>query len=142
MMGYLFFWGARFVIAVIAELVSLQVISIWFAVGAAGAFTATLFDVGFTGQLAIFVLVSVFLLLITRPLMAKIRVKNAPAMNADKDIGKSAVVIEEINALRGTGRVRINGVDWIALSESGEMIAPDTVVTVTDVQGAKLIVRV
>ena len=140
-MGYFLFWGALFVIAVAAEIASLQLISIWFAVGAAGAFTAALFDMGFTGQLAIFVLVSLFLLIITRPILAKLRVKHAPAMNADKDIGESAVIIEEVNAARGTGRARINGVDWMAVSETGEVLPPDTIVTVTDVQGAKLIVR-
>ena len=35
-MIYLIFWGVIFVVTVIAELATLQLISIWFAVGAAG----------------------------------------------------------------------------------------------------------
>ena len=37
-MVYLIFWGVIFVLAVIAEVLTLQLTSIWFAVGAGGAF--------------------------------------------------------------------------------------------------------
>ena len=141
MVPYLIFWGVICVLAVIVEFASMQLVSIWFAFGAAGAFIGTLADLGFTGQLGIFVLVSLLLLLVTRPFLAKLRVKQTPPMNADKDIGKQAVVIETVDAAHGTGRVRANGVDWSAVSETGEVLEVKTIVTVSRVDGAKLIVR-
>ena len=39
----LIFWGALFIVLVIAESISLQLVSIWFAVGSAAAFIASLF---------------------------------------------------------------------------------------------------
>ncbi|MBQ5335524.1 MAG: NfeD family protein [Oscillospiraceae bacterium] len=141
MVGYLIFWGVIFVLAVAMEVASMQLVSIWFAIGAVGAFIGALADLGFTGQLGVFVLVSLLLLLVTRPFLAKLRVKQTPPMNADKDIGKQAVVIETVDAAMGTGRVRTNGVDWIAVSETGEILEARTIVTVTHVDGAKLIVR-
>ena len=140
-MHYLILWGAVFIFAVIAECASLQLVSIWFAVGAAGAFTAAFFGAGFTLQFGIFVAVSLLLLIATRPLLKKLRVKKTPAMNADRDIGDTAVVIEEVHPELGTGRARNNGIDWIAVSEDGSVIPKDTVVTITSVEGAKLIVR-
>lgn len=139
-MGYLIFWGIVFVLALILEMLSMQLTSIWFAVGAAGAFAAAFFGIGIIGQLAIFVLVSLILLLATRPLLAKLRVKHAPPMNADKDIGGTAVIIETVDALHGTGRARINGVDWIAVSLNGDILPEKTVVSVVAVDGAKLVV--
>lgn len=140
-MGYLLFWGVIFVVMLIAEIASMQLVSIWFAVGAAGAFVAAMMNVSFAVQLAIFVIVSVLLLLLTRPLLTKLRVKQQPRTNADLNIGETAVVIEDIDPALGTGRARLGGVDWIAVSESGENIPVDTVVMVTRVDGAKLFVR-
>ena len=140
-MGYLIFWGAVFVVMLIAEFASMQLVSIWFAAGAAGAFAAAMLNLSFTAQLLIFVILSVFLLLITRPLLAKLRVKQQPRTNADLNIGQTAVVIEEINPALGTGRATLGGVDWIAVSESGNNIPAKTVVMVTRVDGAKLVVR-
>ena len=140
-MIYLIFWGVIFVVTVIAELATLQLISIWFAVGAAGAFFAAFRGLGFAGQLAVFVLLSFLLLILTRPLMKVMRVRFVPPMNADKSIGETAVVLEEINPALDTGRVRSKGVDWHAVSETGEILPPDSIVIVTKVDGAKLIVR-
>lgn len=140
-MVYLIFWGVIFVATVIAEAMSMQLVSIWFAFGAAGAFCATLADWGFTAQLTVFVLVSGLLLLITRPLLKKLRVKHTPPMNAEKGIGETAVVIEEIDPERGTGRARQGGVDWMAVSETGVVIPVNSIVIISQIDGAKLIVR-
>lgn len=141
MMEFLIFWGILFLIAVAAEIASMQLVSIWFAVGSIGAFIAALCGLGFTAQLAIFVLVSLLLLLATRPLLRSIRVSKIIPTNADQNIGKTAVIIEQIDPARGTGRARANGVDWIAVSETGDSLPPETVVTIVRVEGAKLIVR-
>lgn len=140
-MGYLIFWGVIFVAALIAEIASMQLVSIWFAVGAAGAFVAAMLNLGFAAQLAIFVLVSVILLLATRPMLAALRVKRQPRTNADLNVGETAVVIEEVNPALGTGRAKLGGVDWMAVSETGSIIPAETIVMITRVEGAKLYVR-
>lgn len=139
-MGYLLFWGIIFIVALIAEIASMQLVSIWFAVGAVGAFGASMLHLPFWAQLAVFVLLSVILLLVTRPLLTKLRVKQQLRSNADLNLGEKAVVIETIDGAHGTGRVRLNGVDWMAVSETGSIIPADTVVTVMRVEGAKLFV--
>ena len=139
-MGFYVFWGVVFVLAVVAEFATMQLVSIWFAMGAVGAFIGVLCGLGFTGQLAVFVLVSLVLLIGTRPFLKKLRVKQTPPMNADKDIGKQAVVIETIDSAHGTGRAKANGVDWIAVTEDDDVIPVDTIVRIQRIDGAKLVV--
>ena len=110
MMGELIFWGIVFVAALIAELASFQLVSIWFAVGAAGAFAASMMHMGFAAQLGIFAAVSAALLLVTRPLLKRLRVDQQLRTNADLNIGEKAVVIEEVDAAHGTGRVRADNI--------------------------------
>ena len=141
MVKYLIFWGIIFILAAIAECTTMQLIPIWFAVGALAAVIAALCGLGFTAQFAVFVFASFLLLLLTRPLLRGLKVKNVAVMNAQRDIGASAQVIEEINPALGTGRVRVNGVDWIAVSEMGDVIPKDSVVIISQIDGAKLVVH-
>ena len=140
-MGNMIFWGVVFVLAAAAEAGTLQLVSIWFAVGAVAAFFACFADLSFTAQLGVFVGVSIFLLLVTRPFLSKLRVKQTPPMNAEKGIGQTAVVIQEVNPALGTGRARHNGVDWTAVSEDGSVIPVESVVIISRIDGAKIIVR-
>lgn len=137
---HLILWGVVFAIMVVAELSTMQLVSIWFAAGALAAFIGAICEVSFVAQLILFTAISIVLLVFTRPLLKKVTVNKVQPTNADLDIGKTAVVIEEINNTSGTGRVRISGVDWKAVSGDGSVIPSDTVVTVTAVQGAKLTV--
>jgi len=135
-------WAIAFVAFVVAELSTVQLISIWFALGALAAMLATHFtDVSVMSQLGIFIAVTAVLLAITFPLVRKRLNKKKTATNNDLDIGQSAAVIEEINIDKGSGRVRLNGIDWSAAPEDLEqIISVGSIVVVKDVQGSKLIV--
>ena len=73
--------------------------------------------------------------------MSRRKKKGYIPTNSELEIGRTAKVIEEINANSGTGRVRVGGVDWSAVSSDDSIIPNDTVVTVTEVKGAKLTVK-
>lgn len=135
-------WAVAFVIFVIAEIATVQLVSIWFAVGAIiTLIISALFNLGLAAQLGVFILSSGAFLLITLPLVKKYRKAGFIPTNASLDIGKSAKVIEEISVDKGTGRVTLSGVDWRAVPEKENDIIPEgSIVTVKDVQGAKLVV--
>ena len=136
------FWAALVVIFVIAEIATVQLVSIWLAAGALVTMVCTyFFTIPLVGQLLIFLLSSGLFLAISWPMLKKARNKGFVSTNADLDIGKKAVVIEEISQDAGTGRVTLNGVDWSAISADGSVIPKDSVVTVTEVNGAKLKVQ-
>ena len=79
------------------------------------------------------------LLILTRPLVRKIQ-HNTEKTNYELDVGKTAVVTEDIDNEFSVGRVKLNGVNWEARSEDGAKISAGSVVTVKEVDGAKLIV--
>ena len=138
---YLYIWLAAFVLFAAVEFVtSMALISIWFAVGSLAALILSAFDVPLWIQLLVFILVSAILLICTRPIAKKLN-KNNIDTNLEINIGKTAKVIEDINNSKATGRVRLKGVDWSAVSETGELIEKDSHVTVTRIEGSKLYVK-
>lgn len=137
------FWAIVFVLFVAAELATVQLISIWFAVGALVTliFTVIFEDTTLLSQLGIFILASGIFLLITFPWIKKRRNKGHISTNQELYIGMTASVIEEIDRDKGTGRVTLSGVDWNAVPhESGLVIPTGSIVVVEKVMGTKLAV--
>ena len=61
--------------------------------------------------------------------------------NADRTIGKECVVTEEIDNLRGTGAVSVDGKIWTARLEQEDGRAPKgSVVKAVRIEGVRLIV--
>lgn len=132
-------WGGLFVLTVVAEIISQQLISIWFAAGALAAFVAACFGASPVIQCVLFVAVSVLLLVCTRPIVKKVFTFGIKDTNT-QEIGRIAVVIQPIDPIKGTGRVRLDGVDWIAVSQNGAVIPEQTSVRIEAVEGTKLFV--
>lgn len=132
-------WAIMVVIFVIVEIATVQLVSIWLAAGAFVTMIATFFfEISLMGQLGIFLGSSAVFLVMSIPFIKKRMKAVHIATNSELDIGKSAIVIEEINRDKGTGRVSLSGVDWSAYSSDGEVIPKGEVVTVSGVKGAKL----
>lgn len=135
------FWIVILAAAVLLEAVTFALISVWFAFGALAGLLAAALGAPMWLQFTLFIIVSAILLILTRPLLKKLFPGRFTPTNSELSVGKTAVVIEDIDTAQGKGRVRLNGVDWIAVSDSGDNIPKDTVVTVTEVRGAKLAVK-
>ena len=141
-MPVVLFWVIIMALALILEAATVSLISIWFAAGAVAALiTASATDNVFI-QVVVFTLVTAVCIFFTRPFLKKIMPQKATPTNSELNVGKSAVTIEEIDNARGTGRIKLDGVDWRAVSADGSVVPKDTVVTVTEVQSAKLIVSI
>ena len=63
--------GLRFVILLIIEIVTMGLTTIWFAGGASAAMAAGLIGLGTGIQILVFLVVSVLLLVLTRPIAVK-----------------------------------------------------------------------
>ena len=136
------FWALITLAFVIAEIITIQLVSIWFAAGAFITMICTYaFQPGFVTELIIFIVTSAVLLVVTFPLLKNWRHVKHVGTNSELEVGKTASVIEEVDRDKGTGRVRLSGVDWSAVSADGDDIIPvGSIVTVVRVQGAKLFV--
>lgn len=137
----LIFWVVMLVVLLVVEAVTAQMVTIWFAAGAAAAIAAELLGAQVWLQWIVFVAVSAITLVATRPLVRKLTRTKVQPTNADRCIGQTAVVVEEINNIEGKGQVHVNGVVWTARSSDGSVFRKDEKVTVEKIDGVKLIVK-
>lgn len=135
-----YLWAIAFVVFLLLEVsTSMALVSIWFSASALITLIVSLFTESQLAQCIIFVCVSAVLLVLTRPFVNKMRKKHVET-NAKLDIGKRATVTKEIDNDRSSGRVRLDGVDWIAISSDGSKFPVGATVIVDDIDGTKLYV--
>ena len=135
-------WLIAFVILLVIEILTMGLTTIWFAGGALVAFVMSFLKVSVPIQILAFVIVSIALLILTRPIAVKFFNQKREKTNIDTLIGERAIVIEAIDTLHGKGRVEMNGMEWAAReAQAGCGIAVGDVVVVEAIQGVKLIVR-
>lgn len=135
-------WLAVLIVLLVIEIATLGLTTIWFAGGALVACVAALLHASIWVQIVLFLVVSVLLLLFTRPVAVRYMNKNRTKTNVDSMAGKEAVVTEDIDNLKAQGVVQVNGLEWTARAENNQDVIPKgSVVEVTRVDGVKLIVR-
>ena len=135
------FWLMAFIILVVMEFLTMGLTTIWFAIGALVAFFASLFGASLWVQIILFLVISLVVLVVYRPLAVKYVNSKRTKTNVDDLVGKEAKVTERIDNLNQMGRVVLNGMDWSARTTIGGTIDVDTIVRVVDVKGVKLIVE-
>ncbi len=136
------FWLVLFVILLVIEIFTMGLTTIWFAGGAVLAFIMAYVGFGAPGQIIVFLLSSIILLVLTRPLAVKFFNKERQRTNAESLIGQKAIVIERIDTLHGVGRAEVNGMEWSAKTDDLEaVIEVGEIVKIDGIQGVKLIVR-
>ena len=136
------FWLVLFVILLIIEILTMGLTTIWFAGGALVAFILAFVGFELPVQIIAFLLVSIGLLILTRPIALKFFNQERQKTNAESLIGQKAVVLEIIDTLHGVGRVEVNGMEWSAKTDdSDSVIENGTVVVIEGIQGVKLIVK-
>ncbi len=141
-MNQVVFWLILLIILVAVEIATMGLTTIWFAGGAFVAIIAAAFNAPLYVQITLFLIVSVVLLLFTRPIAMKYFNKDRIRTNAESLIGRQAVVTEEIDNLPATGSVSINGQEWTARCVmDGIKIPKGTVVIIRAISGVKLIVE-
>lgn len=133
-------WLVIAVVMGVTEACTVQLVSVWFAIGSAAACITSLFTDQIYIQVIVFVVVTAIALAVTRPLVKKLKRKRPEATNADRYIGKSAVVVEMIDNDHAKGLVKVDNEKWTARSADGQLIEPGDRVVVTAIEGVKLIV--
>lgn len=135
-------WLVVLIAAIAIEVGTLGLTTIWFAGGALAAVAAAAFSFPIWLQGLIFLVVSLVLLVFTRPIAVKYFNKDRVRTNVESMIGRQAIVISEIDNLQGIGQVTVGGQEWSARSDNDKIpMAVGTVVEVVAVSGVKLVVR-
>ena len=134
------FWLIAMVLFGVLEAVTVGLTSIWFALGALGALAADAASAPVIVQIVVFLGVSFLTLLLVRPLAQRFVNDRKVATNADRVIGREAVVTEDIDNIQGKGRVSISGADWTARAQEDRPIPAGSKVRVLRIEGVKVIV--
>lgn len=134
-------WLIIFAILLVIEIITLGLTTIWFALGAIAAFLAAYIGFGTAVQVIVFLVVSVALFVLTRPIAVKFFNQERERTNAESLIGQKAIVRETIHTLQGAGKVEVNGMEWSAKTDESESIEAGAVVLIKGIQGVKLIVE-
>ncbi|MDE7093775.1 MAG: NfeD family protein, partial [Oscillospiraceae bacterium] len=83
----------------------------------------------------IFTVISIILLCVPRPIVKKLQVKNILPENIDLEVGKLAIVIQDISNTENSGRVKIGGVNWRARTEDNQVFKTGETVRVEEISG-------
>ena len=133
-------WGVVAIAAIVVEAFTAELVSIWFLPAAVVSLILAICGVPIPIQIAVFVVVTVVSVFVFRAMFIKRIKPKKTATNADALIGEKAVVIVPINNLEAQGQVKVRGQVWSARSADPDtVIDTDAVVTVTAIEGVKLI---
>lgn len=135
------FWLIVLVGFAVGEGVTVGLTCIWFAVGALGAVFAAHLGFPPVSQWIVFIVLSAVALLLGRPLAKRLLQSKPSATNADRVLGQTAVVKEEIDNLKPSGLVTILGQVWTARSQDDVVIPAGEEVRVLRIEGVKVFVE-
>ena len=112
-----FLWLIIFIVLIITELLTINLVTIWFAFG---ALLALVVEVSFSNivlDIITFVITSFLLIILTKPIIGRLKVKKVEATNLDMVINKIGIVTEDIKQDK-IGEVKVLGKRWSAYSNT------------------------
>ncbi len=133
-------WLVAVVTFIILEASTYQMVCVWFIVGSIGGMIASLLGAGFWVQMTVFLVISIALLVLMRPIAIKRLNSHKVKTNADSLIGKKVLITEKVDNTAATGQGKIDGIVWTVRAESDSVIEEGTVAEVKRIEGVKLIV--
>lgn len=135
-----YIWIVILILAIVIELITPNLATIWFIPASLIALLLSLIKAPLWLQTGAFVVSGFVLLFTTKPFFEKLLFKGkVEKTNADALIGKTALVIEAINNIEEKGAVKIDGKIWSARNaENSEIIEEGAQVKLIEIQGVKL----
>ncbi len=135
-------WLAICVAALIGELSTMDLLSIWFVGGGLVALILSCFkNVAWYWQALAFALVSLLLLFAVRPIAKKVMTKDSEGnTNVDSFIGKKIRMIT-VADFDNLGSAKINDVVWSVKSFDGTPLYEEEVVEIVGIEGNKLVAK-
>lgn len=135
-------WIVVMIATIVIEAATMGLTTIWFSGGALIALIVEMLNGSVYLQILAFLVISLFLLCFTRPLAVKYFNRERTRTNLDGLIGKQAVVIVSVHNLNETGRVVVEGKEWMARStDVSRTFEEGEIVRIQSIQGVKLMVE-
>ena len=136
-----FVWLGIAILAAVVEAVVPSLVSVWFVPGSLVGLVVSLCGGPIWLQIFVFLAVSLACLAFTRPLAKKLLVHHKERTNADRVVGATGIVIQDIDNVVSTGRVTVMGHSWSARSTQKDgKIEAGSRVRIERIEGVKLLV--
>ena len=132
-------WIIIFATTIIIELLSVDLICIWFSIGALSAFILDALDIGLGWQVIVFLVLSCALLF-TVGKWARESLKSKNATNVDSLIGQEIIILKETSK-KNAGEGKINGIIWSTICINDETIEEGNEAIIVEINGNKLYVK-
>ena len=136
------FWLIASGIFFIAEIITTGFLVFWLGVAGLITMCVSFFTDNLMIQASVFVILSAVLILATKPFVKKFVHKkdNTEKTNAFSIIGKTAIVIKDIDSINGVGQIKVDGEVWSAEGINGSNIEKGTKVEIKEIDGVRAIV--
>lgn len=130
------FWLMVVIILGIIELMTVNLVAIWFIASGLIALIISLFVDNIVIEFTVFVILGIIFMILTKPFMKKIKPNSKT--NLDRIIGMTGVVTEEISKNKN-GEVKVDGKLWTAYSN--KKIKVGSTIEVLSIDSVKLEVK-
>ena len=131
-------WLIIFIFLIFVEMATVNLVSIWFAIGAIASCILSIYVDNLIIQLGCFVITSTICLILTKSIISKIKNHKITPTNLDRVIGDIGIVTEDIDEFNN-GEVKVDGKTWTATSK--ETLNVGTKVKIVSINGVKLNVK-
>ena len=129
-------WSILLAVFVVVEATTVNLVTVWFAVGSLAALISSAFTRSLLVQVIVFLVVTAVALAVSKPFMDKARhMRPAAPVGLERNLGRQATVVQPVRP-ELPGRVQLDGVDWNAVCETG--LAQGDLCIVTGISGTTL----
>ena len=130
-------WLIVVILLVIIEAMTVNLVTVWFIISGIITMFLSFFLSDLISQFAVFVLLGILLMLLTKPFIEEIKKNKEEKLNLERIIGMQGVVIKEIKK-NVVGEVKVDGKVWSDISD--KRITVDSDIIVEEIHGVKLLV--
>lgn len=137
-MSYWAIWLVIVILLAVIEAATVNLVSVWFIASGIVSLFVSLICESFFIQFGIFVLLGIFLLILTRPMLLKMIKNKEHKTNLERIIGMEGIVTSPIKK-NVVGEVKVDGKLWSAIANSA--IKEGSTVKVRAIESVKLVVE-
>ncbi len=131
-------WLVIAIVLAVIEASTINLVTIWFIASALVALLLAYLGVPTSIQIAVFVILGIILLVLTKKPLEKLLKKTKQKTNADRVLDMTGIVTEDITENK-PGEVKVDGKKWTAISKQN--IKEGSKVKILKIDGVKLIVE-
>ena len=136
-----YIWLIAAGVFIIGEIITVGFLLFWLSIASLIAMVVSFFTSNVIIQMTVFVISSGLLIFATKPLVKKLAKKDSVSTNVYSIIGKTAIVIEDIDWASGTGQIKCEGEVWSAKTDEQVDIPTGSEVEIVSIEGVKAYVK-